>query len=420
MTKSEGRIHDIRAREILDSRGNPTVEADVVLADGSRGRAAVPSGASTGRREALELRDGDPRRYGGTGVLRAVSAVNDLIRPILMGEDPRDQRAIDRRLIDLDGTPDKSRLGANAILAVSLAAARAAAAHAGTPLYRYISHLAGVTPSLPVPMVNVLNGGVHADNPLDFQEFMIVPRGATTLAEGIRRCAEVFHALREKLRADGQNTGVGDEGGYAPSFRTPEAALDALVGAIEQAGYRPRADVAIALDPAASELYNAGQYVFGASDLPSLTSAGMVALFERLVDRYPIMSIEDGMAEDDREGWLALTKALGSRIMLVGDDNFVTNPALIRRGIADGIANAVLIKLNQIGTLSETLDAVAAAHDGGYQVVVSHRSGETEDTFIADLAVGVRAGFIKTGSMCRSERTAKYNQLIRIEAELRP
>ena len=411
-------IARVLAREILDSRGNPTVEADVVLDTGAVGRAAVPSGASTGSLEAHELRDGDARRYAGKGVLSAVAHVREEIAPALTGHDVDNQRAIDERLISLDGTPNKSHLGANAILAVSMAAARAAAQDAGVPLYRYLARLSGCTPSLPMLMVNVLNGGVHAGNSLDFQEFMLVPRGAQTAAEAVRWSAEVFHALKAQLRKAGQDTGVGDEGGYAPELRLPEEALTVLVDAIRAAGYRPGDDIALALDPASSELFQDGKYTYPKSKLPSMTPADMVSMYSRLVSEYPIVSIEDGVAENDRDGWIALTKALGKTTMLVGDDVFVTNPTVIRQGIADGIGNAVLIKLNQVGTVSETLDAIAAARVGRYRVVISHRSGETEDTFIADLAVGVGAEYIKTGSMCRSERVAKYNQLLRIEAEL--
>jgi enolase len=409
-------IDRVWAREILDSRGNPTIEVDVSLTDGSLGRAAVPSGASTGTREALELRDNDPSRYGGKGVRRAVAGVCDEIGPALRGSDVSDQRAIDRRLIDLDGTPDKSRLGANALLGVSMAAARAAAASAAVPLYRY---LATREPArLPIPMVNVINGGAHAANALDLQEFMIVPVGAPSLGEGVRWCAEVFHQLRRVLKFDGHLTSVGDEGGYAPNFTHPEDALAMLVQAIEKAGYRPGADLAIALDPAASELYRAGLYVFEKSGLPSRSTEAMIAWYEDLLARFPIMSIEDGLGEQDWEGWVQLTARLGSRIQLVADDIFVTNPAIIKDGIARAVANATLIKLNQIGTVTETLEAVAISQAAGYGVVISHRSGETEDSFIADLAVAVGADFIKTGSMSRSERLAKYNQLIRIEEEL--
>ena len=409
-------IQRVSAREILDSRGNPTVEVDLTLDDGSIGRASVPSGASTGSREALELRDGDMRRYRGKGVLRAVAAVNGEIAAALARRSADDQAEIDRRLIDLDGTPNKSRLGANAILGVSMAAARAAAASSGLPLHRRL----GVRePSrLPMPMVNVINGGVHADNALDFQEFMIVPVGAASMADRVRWSAEVFHALKGQLAAAGQVTSVGDEGGYAPDIKTPSEALDLIVGAIRAAGYEPGRDVALALDPAASELWRDGGYTFPKSGQPGESPEAMVARYESLVDRYPIMSIEDGLGEQDWPGWQHLTRRLGSRVQLVGDDIFVTNPAIIRQGIAEGVGNAVLIKLNQIGTVTETLEAVMIARQAKYAVVVSHRSGETEDAFIADLAVAVGAEYIKAGSMSRSERLAKYNQLLRIEAEL--
>ena len=408
-------ITSVHGREILDSRGNPTVEVEVVLDDETVGRAAVPSGASTGQREALELRDGDKRRFGGKGVVRAVDHVNGEIARALNGLDALDQGKVDERLIELDGTPGKTRLGANAMLGASMAVARAAAASARLPLYRYF---AGDAHVLPVPMINVVNGGVHAANTLDFQEFMLVPGGAPTFREAMRWAAEVFHALKAILKAAGQPTSVGDEGGYAPDLRTPEEALDLLVAAIERAGYRPGQDVALALDPAASEMWEDGRYVFKKAGGESFTPAQMIDRLASLVDRYPIISIEDGLAENDWDGWKALTERLGSRVMLVGDDIFVTNPAIIRTGIAQGIANATLIKLNQIGTVSETLDAVRVSHDAGYRTVISHRSGETEDTFIADFAVGVGAGYIKTGSVCRSERVAKYNQLMRIEEEL--
>ena len=411
-------IRHIHAREILDSRGNPTVEVDVRLAGGAHGRAAVPSGASTGSREALELRDGDARRYGGKGVRRAVANVNGPIAESLAGTDATDQETVDRAMIRLDGTPDKSRLGANALLGVSLAVARAAAALRDLPLYRYLAR-DGV-PALPRPMTNVINGGVHAANSLDFQEFMIVPVSAPSMAEAVRALAETFHALRGILKERGQATSVGDEGGYAPELSGPGEALDLLMAAITRAGYAPRRDLAIALDPAASEFYEDGTYVFRKSGKPFVTSAGMIEILERLVDQYPIIAIEDGLAEGDWDGWRALTERLGRRILLVGDDIFVTNPAIIARGVAGHIANAVLIKLNQIGTVTETLDAIAAARKGGYRIVVSHRSGETEDTFIADFAVATAADYIKTGSMCRSERVAKYNRLLRIEEELGP
>jgi enolase len=410
-------IEQVRAREILDSRGNPTIEVDVRLVDGSTGRAAVPSGASTGEREALELRDGEHGRFGGKGVTLAVAHVNGEIAKALKLCDSREQAAIDRRLIDLDGTPGKSRLGANAILGASMAVARAAAASAHLPLYRY---LAGGRPieRLPVPMINVVNGGVHAANTLDFQEFMLVPAGAPSFREAMRWSAEVFHALKAILKAAGHPTSVGDEGGYAPNFRRPEEALDAQVKAIEKAGYRPGRDVSLALDPAASELWEDGGYLFHKAGGQRFTPAEMVDLYAMLVDKFPIMSIEDGLAENDWSGWRLLTERLGSKIMLVGDDIFVTNPAIIRKGIAERIANATLIKLNQIGTITETIEAIDVSHAAGYRVVVSHRSGETEDTFIADFSVAFGAEFIKTGSVARSERVAKYNQLMRIEEEL--
>jgi enolase len=410
-------IEQIRAREILDSRGNPTVEVDVRLADGSFGRAAVPSGASTGEREALELRDGDKKRFGGKGVTQAVGHVNGEIAAALKGFSPSDQEKVDRRLIELDGTPDKTRLGANATLGVSMAVARAAAATAKLPLYKY---LAGTRPisHLPVPMINVINGGVHAANTLDFQEFMLVPSGAPTLKEAIRWSAEVFHALRAILKAGGHSISVGDEGGCAPNIEKPEEALDFLVAAIQRAGYRPGGDVALALDPAASEMWEDGGYVFRKAGGKRLTPAQMIDLYAALVQRYPITSIEDGLAENDWDGWRALTQALGKKVMLVGDDIFVTNPAIIEKGIGAGVANATLIKLNQIGTVTETLTAIDVSRKAGYQIVISHRSGETEDPFIADFAVAVGAEFIKTGSVCRSERVAKYNQLVRIEEEL--
>ncbi len=409
-------ISDVHAREILDSRGNPTVEVDVTLEGGACGRAAVPSGASTGTQEALELRDGDACRYGGKGVLRAVAAVNGEIRRVLLGRDALGQKAVDQRLIELDGTSTKSRLGANAILGASMAVARAAATAVGQPLYRYLS--AGSAQVLPVPMINVINGGAHAANALDFQEFMLVPHGAPTFKEAIRWAAETFHALKDLLRDRGENTGVGDEGGYAPNLTHPRDALQLLVDAIAKAGYRPGTDIALAMDPAASELCKDGRYAFPKSGLPSLTTSGLVDLLAELVATFPIVSIEDGVAENDWDGWRALTARLGDKILLVGDDVFVTNPAIVARGIAAKIANAVLIKLNQIGTVSETLEAIRVAHDASYTTVISHRSGETEDTFIADFAVATGARFIKTGSMARSERVAKYNQLLRIEEEL--
>ncbi len=413
---SNSKIEHIHGREILDSRGNPTVEVDVRLSDGATGRASVPSGASTGSREALELRDGDPRRYEGKGVQRAVTAVNEEIARALMGHAASDQAAIDRLMIDLDGTPNKSRFGANAILGVSMAVARATAASQRVPLYRVLG--AAARPRMPVPMVNVINGGAHAANALDFQEFMIVPSGAPSLTEGVRWCAEVFHALKLQLKKAGHVTSVGDEGGYAPNVKTPDDALELIMSAIEAAGYRPGKDVSLALDPAASELWANGSYTFAKSGLAAQSTARMIVEYEALISRYPIISIEDGLGEQDWNGWASLTQQLGSRVQLVGDDIFVTNPAIIRKGIAAKIGNAVLIKLNQIGTVTETLEAVAVARAAKYAIVVSHRSGETEDAFIADLAVAVGAEYIKAGSMSRSERLAKYNQLMRIEAEL--
>jgi enolase len=408
-------ISDIRAREILDSRGNPTVEVDVLLETGVLGRAAVPSGASTGVHEAVELRDGDKTRYGGKGVLRAVEAVNGEIFDALSGMAADDQVALDQSLIELDGTPNKSRLGANAILGVSLAVARAAAADYELPLYRYVGGVFART--LPVPLMNVINGGAHADNPLDLQEFMIAPIGAGSLAEAVRIGAEVFHALKAQLKKQGMSTNVGDEGGFAPDIANAEAALTAIMAAIETAGYKPGVDVALALDPAASEFYRDGKYVL-AGEKRTLDAAGMVKFYEGLTKAFPILSIEDGMAEDDWDGWRGLTEAIGARVQLVGDDLFVTNAARLRDGIARGVANSILIKVNQIGTLSETLETVETAYRAGYTAVMSHRSGETEDAIIADLAVATNCGQIKTGSLSRSDRLAKYNQLIRIEEEL--
>jgi len=407
-------IADIHAREILDSRGNPTVEAEVTLDDGAVGRAAVPSGASTGAHEAVEKRDGGAR-YGGRGVLQAVAAVNGEIRAALAGCDAADQLALDRALIGLDGTANKSRLGANAILGVSLAAAKAAAASLGQPLYRYVGGVFART--LPVPMMNIVNGGVHADNPIDIQEFMIVPVGAASVREAIRAGSEIFHALRKQLADAGHNTNVGDEGGFAPNLASADAALGFVMRAIEAAGYHPGDDVVLALDPAASEFYRDGRYHLSGEG-KVLDAAGMVAYYTDLVARYPIAVLEDGMAEDDWDGWELLTRELGGKLQLVGDDNFVTNPALIRQGIARGIANAVLIKVNQIGTLSQTLEAVEIAQRAGWGTVFSHRSGETEDTTIADLTVATNAGQLKTGSLSRSDRLAKYNQLMRIEERL--
>ena len=410
-------IRTVRAREILDSRGNPTVEVEVTLASGALGRAAVPSGASTGKREALELRDGDPSRYGGKGVLRAVKNVREVIAPELERFEATDQARVDRTLLTLDGTPDKSRLGANALLGVSLAVARAAAADARLPLYR---HLGGAEARLlPVPLMNVLNGGVHADNGLDIQEFMLVPAGAPRFSDALRMGAEIFRILKTLLRDKGLSTSVGDEGGFAPALPANTTALDLLLLAIERSGYRPGEDVFLALDSAASEFFRQGRYRLKAEGAEK-TSGELIAFYEALAARYPLCSIEDGLAEDDWEGWAALTQRLGPRLQLVGDDLFVTNSALIRDGIARGVANAVLIKMNQIGTLTETLEAIELARRAGYGTVISHRSGETEDTFIADLAVAVNAGQIKTGSLARGERTAKYNQLLRIEEELGP
>jgi enolase len=407
-------IATIIGREILDSRGNPTVEVDVVLKDGHRGRAAVPSGASTGAHEAHELRDGG-KRYGGKGVKKAVAAVNGEIRTALTGFDAADQRGLDQRLRDLDGTENKKRLGANAILGVSLATAKAEANAQGLPLYRYVGGPEATL--LPVPMMNIINGGVHADNPIDFQEFMIVPVGAASIAEAVRMGAEVFHALRHALKGAGLTTAVGDEGGFAPNLTSTREALDFVMAAIEAAGYKPGEDAYVALDVAATELFGEDRY-FLKGEKRSLTSEQMTAYYAELVDAYPIFSIEDGMSEDDWEGWRVLTKALGGRCQLVGDDIFVTNVARLKQGIDQGIANAILVKVNQIGTLTETLDAVRMAQDAGYAAVMSHRSGETEDATIADLAVATNCGQIKTGSLARSDRVAKYNQLTRIEEEL--
>jgi enolase len=408
-------IIDIHAREILDSRGNPTVEVDVMLESGTTGRAAVPSGASTGAHEAVELRDGDAARYGGKGVLKVCDAVEGEIFDAVAGLDAEGQAEIDATLVRLDGTPDKGRLGANAILGVSLAVARAAAAEAGVPLYRYLGGIGARL--LPVPLMNILNGGVHADNPIDIQEFMIMPVGSESLAEAVRVGVEVFHALRSGLAAAGHNTNVGDEGGFAPALSGSEEALDFIMKAIEATGRKPGEGVALALDAAANEFHEDGQYVLDGEGR-TLDAAGMVAYYEDLTARYPIVSIEDGMAEDDWDGWNALTEALGGRVQLVGDDLFVTNPARLADGIARGIGNAILVKLNQIGTLSETLDTVGMAQRGGFRAVISHRSGETEDTTIADLAVATNCGQIKAGSLSRTDRLAKYNQLIRIEEEL--
>jgi enolase len=410
-------IDIVHAREILDSRGRPTVETEILLDDGSLGRASVPSGASTGTREARELRDGDLKRFAGRGVLHAVDHVNVAISRAIRGLDACDERRVDRVLIDTDGSPDKSRLGANAILSVSMAVARAAAASTNRWLYEY---LAVGQPRLPVPMINVINGGAHAANPLDFQEFMLVPHGAPSFREAVRWGAEVFYVLESLLTSVGHVTAVGDEGGYAPDFWTPEETLSMLVSAIERAGYRPGVDISLAIDVAASELHARNQYAFHKSRQPSVSSDEMVELLERLTARFPIISIEDGLADDDWAGWQRLTARLRTNVMLVGDDLFVTHPDIIRRAIADGVANATIVKLNQIGTVSETLDAIAAAHAGGYRTIVSHRSGDTEDPFIADLSVATGAAFIKSGSLARSERVAKYNQLMRIEERLGP
>jgi len=408
-------ITDVVAREILDSRGNPTVEVDVYLESGIRGRAAVPSGASTGTNEAVELRDNDKGRYLGKGVQTAVHNVNELIAEELIGLDCLDQYEIDQIMIALDGTPNKAKLGANAILGVSMAVARAAAQVLGIPLYKY---LGGVNARLlPVPMMNILNGGKHADNNLDMQEFMIVPAGAASFAEALRMAAEVYHTLKSVLKKANLNSSVGDEGGFAPNLNTNEEALTLIVQAIEQAGYKPGQDIFLAMDPAASEFYKDGQYVFAAEGI-ARNAAQMVDYYAGLVDRFPIVLIEDGMAEDDWEGWEILTRRLGQRIVLVGDDIFVTNPAILKKGIEAGIANSVLIKLNQIGTLTETLDTIEMARQAGYSCMVSHRSGETEDPFIADLVVAMNTGLIKTGAPARSDRVAKYNQLLRIEEEL--
>jgi len=411
-----GEIVAVKAREILDSRGNPTIEVDVWLDTGYMGRAAVPSGASTGSREALELRDGDPKRYMGKGVLRAVQNVNEEIAPRIIGLNAQDQTSIDRILIALDGTENKSRLGANAILGVSMAVAKAAAEEAGLPLYRYLGGVAANL--LPVPFMNVINGGKHADNNLDIQEFMIVPLNVPSFQEALRMGAEVFHSLKKILKSKGLNTAVGDEGGFAPNLASNEEALKVLVEAIEKAGYEPGKDVFLAMDAAASEFYKDGIYVMNAEKEPKKSSADLVGYYEDLVNRYPIVSIEDGMAESDWEGWKLLTDQLGRSIQLVGDDVFVTNTKIIAKGIQEGIANSVLIKLNQIGTVTETFEAIDMAHKAGYKTVISHRSGETEDTIIADLAVAARTGQIKTGSLSRIDRVAKYNRLLRIEEEL--
>jgi enolase len=406
-------IESIHAREILDSRGNPTIEVECLLEGGASGRAGVPSGASTGSREALELRDGDKKRFGGKGVLSAVKNVNETVAPEVLGMDARQQAEVDRLMIDLDGTESKANLGANAILGVSMAVCRAAAEACALPLFRYLGGTGAV--SLPVPMMNVINGGAHADNPLEPQEFMLVPAGPTSFREALRAGAEVFHALKAILKSRGLATSVGDEGGFAPQIATAREALDVIVDAIGKAGYRPGQDVFIALDPAASEFFEDGTYRIEGKKLPP---DEMVAFWETLVGAYPILSIEDGCAEGDKAGWKLLTEKLGAKIHLIGDDNFVTNPKILKQGIADGIANGLLVKLNQIGTITETLEAVRIAQTAGYVTVISHRSGETEDTTIADLAVATNSRFIKTGSLCRSERVAKYNRLLRIEEDL--
>jgi enolase len=411
-------IVEIRAREILDSRGNPTVEADVFLSDGSMGRAAVPSGASTGENEAVELRDGDPSRYLGKGTLKAAANIHEEIESALLGLDATCQQEIDRKMIALDGTPNKGRLGANAILAVSLANARAAASALMTPLYRYLGGVQATI--LPVPMMNIINGGAHADNSVDPQEFMVAPHGADSFSNAIRMGAEVFHHLKTVLKKRGYSTSVGDEGGFAPNLKSNEEAIEVILEAIEKAGYKAGEQISIALDPAASEFYDRGKkkYVFKKSDKRELTTPEMIAFWEDWVAKYPIISIEDGMAEFDWDGWKEITNRLGGKIQLVGDDLFVTNPEILKKGIELGVANSILIKVNQIGTLTETLEAMRMAAQANYTSMASHRSGETEDTFIADLAVATGCGQIKTGSASRSDRLAKYNQLIRIEQEL--
>ena len=421
------KITRVHARQIIDSRGNPTVEADVYVGTEARGRAAVPSGASTGEHEALELRDGDKSRYLGKGVLKAVANVNGEIAKAVAGMDAADQRAFDKRMMELDGTPTKSRLGANAILAVSMAAARGAAAAQKLPLYKYLAKYSTVSPAnlLPVPMMNILNGGAHADNSVDFQEFMVMPVGAPSFSEALRWGAEVFHALKAALKKHSYSTAVGDEGGFAPNCKSNEEAIQIVLEAIGAAGYKPGEQVSIALDPASSEFYDksSGKYVFKKSDKSAHSSADMATYWTAWAQKYPIVSIEDGMAEDDWAGWKQLTQSVGSKsskkkIQLVGDDLFVTNTERLSRGINEGIANAILIKLNQIGTVAETIDAIELARKAGYNSIISHRSGETEDTFIADLAVATAAGQIKTGSASRTDRVAKYNQLLRIEEEL--
>jgi enolase len=410
-------IDQVHAREILDSRGNPTVEAEVMLIGGEVGRAAVPSGASTGEHEAVELRDGDKKRYGGKGVSKAVENVNEKIAPMIEGMDALDQAEIDAMLIALDGTENKSKLGANALLAVSMATARAGAAYMDVPLYRYLGGPNART--LPVPMMNILNGGAHADNNVDFQEFMIMPVGAESFSEALRMGAEIFHALKNVLKKRGYATGVGDEGGFAPNLKSNEEAIETILEAIEAAGYKTERDIMLALDPAASEFYDGKNYVFKKSDGRKLTSDEMAAHWQGWTEQYPIISIEDGMAENDWDGWKALTDAVGQSVQLVGDDLFVTNTSFLRKGIERGVANSILIKVNQIGTLTETLDCIELARVNRRTAIISHRSGETEDSFIADLAVATNAGQIKTGSLSRTDRIAKYNQLLRIEEDLR-
>ena len=408
-------IIDVRAREILDSRGNPTVEADVIVACGAVGRAAVPSGASTGKREALELRDTRSKRFGGKGVTKAVKNVLTVIAPAVRGMDAANQMALDKLMIELDGTPNKSKLGANAILSVSMAASRAAASTYGLPLYRY---LGGINARyLPIPMMNIINGGAHAANNLDIQEFMIVPIGSKTFAQAVRMGAEIFHSLKKVLKKKGLSTSVGDEGGFAPDLKSNEDAIKFIINAIESAGYQPGKDVGLALDSAANEFYKKGKYILN-SENKKLKPEEMIDYYEDLIDKYPVFSIEDGLAEQDWDNWELLTDRLGGTVQIVGDDIFVTNPKILNKGIEEGIANSILIKLNQIGTVTETLDAIEMAKQAGYTTIISHRSGETEDTFISDLVVGINGGQIKTGSMSRSDRVAKYNQLIRIEEEL--
>lgn len=419
-TTNVAAIIDIRAREILDSRGNPTIEADVILADGTIGRAAAPSGASTGSREALELRDGDQSRYMGKGVKKAVANVNSQIRSALMDKDVTEQQAIDDAMIALDGTENKDNLGANAMLAVSLATAKAAAKSQSLPLHQYIANLRNQTSlTMPVPMMNILNGGEHADNTVDIQEFMIEPVGFTSFSEALRAGTEIFHSLKSVLKSQGLNTAVGDEGGFAPNLRSNEEAITVIMQAIEQVGYKAGDDIHLALDCAASEFYKDGQYILAGEGNKSFDSQGFSDYLVGLARQYPIISIEDGLDESDWDGWKYLTEQIGDKVQLVGDDLFVTNPAILQEGIDKHIANAILIKFNQIGTLSETLDAIYLAKKNGYATIISHRSGETEDSTIADLAVGTAAGQIKTGSLCRSDRVAKYNQLLRIEQQVR-